>query len=1046
MVKHLLWSVLLLAGSAFPQDATSAGSITGQVVDSSGALLAGAMVEAIDAGRGTSRAARTDERGQYHFIVLPPGFYRLRFEAEGFLTKYIEDVEVHVGSTTTVQTDMELGTVNTEVSVTATPPVVETQRTQQSTTIENVRIDQLPINRRSYLDLALLAPGIVETTALVDDNDFRVAQTPQSGLSFGGNNGRGNSFSIDGAEHYSNSGGIRPSVSQATVQEFQINQNSFSAELGGALGGATNIVTKAGSNDVRGEFFGFLRHRSIQARNYFDPRKSGYTRLQYGATVGTPVKKDRTFVFAAFERLDRQETAFVPILRDRSVFYELTPSQEQLVSFFETINSPTLQEVAAQLRGSLVPVSNPSALKLFEESSGAFPFSGTSTQTSVRLDHRFGDYHNLFIRGSFAEDRAENTEFGALTAQSRGRTADLSDATLVVNDTFVFNPKWVLETGVMFSYGTIEVTPTDPIGPELNIEGFGFFNRDIFLPSRTIERHWQLRQNVSHVAGRHDVKFGYDFNPVIDSVISETFFGGRFGFGEAIPLSAVINAASGDPQASDRLTLLLGLFGRPRLADSLSEPISALQAFSLGLPTFYQQGFGDPGWTGWSKRLSVFAQDAVRLGHGLVVDLGARYELEVNHREVGTDWNNIAPRFGFAWTPSSSGQTVIRGGLGIFYSRVNIQIPNVIDTLDGNQIRQVFVPLTGIPGVENPMTGKPLTSADIYGTLTEQGVIGQRAITSSDLDQFGIELGPGLPLQVLFSADKDYVNPSAYQASFEIQHALGDTSAAVGYSFTRGLHLPKSLDKNIYLADRNDDGAPVYGFRNPLVFQHNVYESTANSYYHSLTLRASRRLRNHIGVDAHYTWSKAIDEVTDFNSDFQPNDQLNARAEKALSAFHRAHRVVGSAVLESGIERSSGVLGKLLADWTLSPITVYSSHRPFNVLVGFDNVGDRHPNTHRPWGAGRNIGKGPDSFSVDLRLARAFRPSDDGTFSVELISEVFNVLNRTNFRSLNNVVGDVSVDDLPSPLVGQRISPTEPFGFASAANPRQFQFGVRIRY
>src|SRR5262249_51348458 len=149
-----------------------------------------------------------------------------------------------------------------------------------------------------------------------------------SGISFGGSNGRGNAFLIDGVENYLNSGGVRPSVSQEAVREFQINRNSYSAEFGNATGGMINVITRSGTNEVHGNLFGFLRHRDIQARNYFDPAKSAFTRGQEGATFSAPLQRDRTFVFLSFERLDRHETAFVPILQDRSAFGQLTSSQQ----------------------------------------------------------------------------------------------------------------------------------------------------------------------------------------------------------------------------------------------------------------------------------------------------------------------------------------------------------------------------------------------------------------------------------------------------------------------------------------------------------------------------------------------------------------------------------------------------------------------------------------------------------------------------------------------------------------------------------------------
>jgi hypothetical protein len=271
---------------------------------------------------------------------------------------------------------------------------------------------------------------------------------------------------------------------------------------------------------------------------------------------------------------------------------------------------------------------------------------------------------------------------------------------------------------------------------------------------------------------------------------------------------------------------------------------------------------------------------------------------------------------------------------------------------------------------------------------------------------------------------------------------------SAGYTFNRGAHLVRNLDRNLFYAGRRADDQPVFGFKDPTILQYNVLESTANSFYHSGVFQVTRRFTRHIGLNAHYTLSKSIDEVTDFNSDWQPHDQLNARSERALSSFHQKHRVVGTAVLESPWRAGSGngVATTLFGDFTVSPIVVASSGRPFNVLAGFDNLGDNHPTTHRPLRAGRNIGKGPSYFSIDLRLTRRFPFGDEGRRNVELTAEGFNLLNRTNFKSINNTVGAVTLEELPDPLVGRPGGPTTPLSFTSAFDPRQFQFGLKINF
>jgi hypothetical protein len=329
-----------------------------------------------------------------------------------------------------------------------------------------------------------------------------------------------------------------------------------------------------------------------------------------------------------------------------------------------------------------------------------------------------------------------------------------------------------------------------------------------------------------------------------------------------------------------------------------------------------------------------------------------------------------------------------------------------------------------------------------------QGVIGKRSITRADIAQFGLNPGPNTPLSVVFGIAPGFVNPWAHQASFEIERAVEDTAFSLAYNFNRAAHIVRILDRNLYYSGKLADGTPTYGFYNPMISQLNIFESTANSFYHAMTGQVSRRMRGRHAFMAHYTFSKAMDEVTDFNTDFQPHDQLNARAERALSSFHQKHRMVASAVLmspwHSGKDKSFA--NRLLGDFILSPVMSANSGRPFNVLAGVDNLGDRHSTTHRPLGLGRNVGRGPNYVSFDTRLTRKFVLGADGTRNIEFTAEGFNLLNRTNFKSINNTVGNIAASQLPNPLLGTRGIPTEALAFTSAFDARQFQFGLKINF
>ena len=1037
-------ALLMLMASQAMRAQTNTGSIRGFVYDETQAVIPDVTVTALDESRGVAQEAVTTESGGFVLSHLAPGMYTLRFEALNFTPLTVEGFEVQVGGISTFSPRLSVAATETQVVVAAasTRPAVEPGRVQQSDRIDSVRIQNLPINRRDYLSLALLTPGVVNTNHIANAIDRRILPTPTSGLGIGGGNGRGNTFMIDGLDNLYNSGSVRSSISQDAIQEFQVNRNSFSAEQGGAPGGTINIVTKGGTNDFHGTLFGVLRNRRFQGRNHFDPGKSPYTRVQSGVSMGGPIKPNRTFFYLAYERLDRHESQIVPLLADRSFLTSLTDSQQSLVDALRGA-APALTPLVSQLAYALVPAHTPAVVSLFEENSGTFPFGELRQQFIARVDHVLRDGHNLFFRGNWNGQESDNSNFGALTARSRGSNSNVNDFAAAFGDTWVINPRWVSETRVGFGYHDFGVYPTDKFGPAIDIGAISF-GRDFILPVRVVERVFQIRQNFMRVSGSQTLKFGADINPLRDSAQAETFFSGRFIFGEAIPLSNVIDSAAG-LGTSQRIKALLAGAGASRLAGAIDAPISALQAFALGLPTVYQQGFGNPNWTGWAHRMNFFVENSIQVLPNLLLTLGLRYELELK-TNFPHDYNNFAPRAGFAWSPDP--KSVVRGGFGIYYSRIDGHIGYINDLLgETQQINQVFIPLTGVGGIQSPLTGRVLTSAEIYQTLQARGVLGQRAILPEDLAPHGIVPGPGYPLRIGFRVVEDTVNPYSLQGSFEIQRQVAGYAVSVAYNYNRGVHLIRPLDLNVYKAGTNPaTGRPVPGFHNPLILQDNAYGSWGNSSYHAMIVKLEKRFSDGFSISAHHTWSKAMDEATDYNSSFEPHIQWDARNERALSTYHRSHRFVANAVAQSPWQaaKGRGFGHNLLADFTLSGIVAANSFAPFNLTTGFDSFGDRHTDTHRPWGLGRNAGKGPDLLSVDMRFTRAFPLSE--AMSLRVIGEAFNLLNRTNFKTVNGVVGNASIENLPANLVGRRGPVTEPLSFASAFDPRQFQFTLRLTF
>jgi hypothetical protein len=1040
------------SGAAFAQASSSTAELRGQVTDANGAVIANAKLTLTDVVKGTSRQGASDSAGNYFFLGLLPSSYDLKVEAPGFGATTTR-LELTVGQQANIPIKLAAGKVEIQVEVVAGSEVVETSRAEQSSTVDAKQISNLPINRRNFLDYALLTPGVTDADNIADSSDFRVAQTPQSGLSFGGNNGRGNMVQVDGAETLGASGGVQATVSQEAVQEFQVVRNGYSAELGGAAGGVVNIVSKSGGNKFHGSAFGLFRDKVFDARNAFDFNPGGqspFNRQQYGGSFGGPLQQDKTFFFTAVERFSQEKTSFVNLLSDPTMF-QPTALQNSLLNFLSGV--PQFAPLSAGLRGGLTASSR--TTQLFTNATGQFPFDESQTQFSSRLDHNFSERSSGYLRFNLTDGNFENQAAGALTAVSRGRQVSVFNGGVVGSHNYQFSPTMFNELKLQYSYTRAGFFTNDPFGPELNIEGFGNFGRDIFLPSENIERHYDIYDNVSKIFGDHALKFGGSmfFNRI--TTTSETFFGGRFNFGAAFPLGQIITTSAG----ATTLTAVSNALSanRPDLLPALATPITALQAFNLGLPTVYQQGFGDASANSWTNRYGLYVQDSWKLRPNFMLNYGLRYAINDEPFFIPTYKKDFQPRVGFSWDPFGNGKTAIRAGAGIFVGFLNNAVANVTTELSGmGDPDNINIVLT--TATSNAL-GLP-RSIDVYQRLLMNNVLGTRAITLADVAPLNINPRPGAPLEVRFRLGPNYRNPTTYQTSLGVQRDVGaGVSVEMNYLFARGIHITRNRDINQFRqtgtginaatgkpcfvrfpappSPTNNCPGAATDFIVATRFQDNVYETTANSFYHAFTAQAQRRFSRNFSLNAHYTFSKSIDEVTDFNSDFSAQNPLNLQMDRALSSFDQRHRFVASGVIQSPFENL------IARDWLVSPIVVAQSGRPFNLLLGFDANNDGRSQSDRPGQAGRNTGRGEAFYSFDMRLARRFFVKESRY--LELTVEGFNLFNRTNFQGINNVVGLTPLTDFDVRGRSDR-GPTSPLGFTSASDPRQLQFGARLNF
>ncbi|MGI8885077.1 MAG: carboxypeptidase regulatory-like domain-containing protein, partial [Pyrinomonadaceae bacterium] len=503
VVKYLCGLIfsLLICGAitVYPQASSSTADLRGQVTDANGAVIPNASVTLTDATRGTTRTAVTGEDGEYIFLAVPPSDYDLKVEsAGGSFGGFRRRIRLAIGEQANIPIQLTAAGVAANVDVSVDTEIVSTERTQQSSVIDERQIESLPLSRRNFLDLALLTPGVSDSDNISDASDARVAQGRASGLSFGGSNGRGNLVTVDGGPVITTTGGVFDTVSQEAVQEFQVLRNSYNAEFGLSSGGIVNTVTKSGSNRVTGSIFGLFRDDKFDARNAFDFNPDGqseFNRQQFGGSLGAPIKQDRTFFFTAIERFSQKQNTFVNLLNTDN--FRVTSSQEQLFSFLQA--GTPFAAVGAGLRGALTTTATafPRTVNLFTSASGQFPFDANQTYFSARVDHTFNDRSSGYVRIHANDLLEENQAAGALTAVSRGRTLNQFNTGILLSHTQQFGSNAVNEFKTDFVYYKSRLTPNDPFGPEINIEGFGNFGRDIFLPSLGIQRNFDILDNFS---------------------------------------------------------------------------------------------------------------------------------------------------------------------------------------------------------------------------------------------------------------------------------------------------------------------------------------------------------------------------------------------------------------------------------------------------------------------------------------------------------------------------------------------------------------------
>ncbi|MEW6735252.1 MAG: TonB-dependent receptor [Acidobacteriota bacterium] len=994
----MLCSFCLILFSAFwpanslvlAQSSSTTGSITGTVRDLQGAVIVEATITATQLETNLTRNVQSEENGTYYLAQLPPGNYRLSVQADGFAPA-TKTFPLTIGVTALIEFKLLVAGTSEVIEVTGSNLLTE-GRTESSTTVDRQRIDNLPINRRDFLDFALTTPRVAP------DRVSNQGILATSELSFNGQSGRFNNITIDGLDNNDISqGAVRSTFGQEAVQEFQVVSDSYSAEFGRALAGVINIVTRVGSNDLHGNLFFLNRNDKISARDTFAAFRPRYSQYQSGAVLGGPIKRDKAFFFTSFERLSIKQNNIVTISN-------------------ESINS-------AQRLGYAI-------------NNGPIPFAIGTTSLLARADLHLTTKDSLSLRynGGFNYNGAFEP-FGGLLSETNSGLQRLNDNSIAVSNTLIsLGLNLINET--RFLYGrrnqrTVELNDNAAVrllAPEGSIQ----FGHSSFLPEFNEQRIYQIVNNVTLSRARQQIKFGVDFT-YIDRPgrnQSVSLFAGGFGIFGPIDFSAL----SGMPNLPS-FTGLEAFDARLRtpvqrsfltvLATVLPSMVPGFPAnvplADLALPLAYLQGFGDTRFSVTTRLFSLFLQDDIKVRPNLLIKAGLRYD--INRAKFTPDNNgNFSPRLALSYRPTALPKLNLHAAYGLFFGTPFIR-STVSAAASSRGLNLLFLPF--------PVSVLPFA-------------LPGHKFPESDRLPTGVSLVP--QLNIFTQYQPDLRNSYTQQISVGCDYLLGNnTTILLSYNYVRGIKLQSLRNINVVVRPLPGDavGSLISGRVDPSRGDVFEFESAFDSYYHGLTISINRRFSNHFGLLANYVYSKSIDNVADFSVQVTDRfaNMLNPALERGLSGQDARNRFT-----LSGNWELSYIKNPLLGNLYLSAIVNLRSGLPYNLLAGVDVNLDGDPSSDRPTALGRNAGITPGFASFDLRLTRIMTIREK--YQLQGFVEVFNLLNRVNI-SPNDIDRTFPPDaqgnfQLPSQQDGRYI--ITPDRYRGAFPPRQFQLGVRLTF